>query len=79
MGKRNPNWYRKVRVRLGASLREFARLIGCNHMTVACWEWGRRSPTGPTRILFAVIDEMLEENDPGVVREKLVELGKKVP
>jgi putative transcriptional regulator len=43
-----------VRLRLGKSQSEFARMIGVNVSTLQNWEHGRRRPEGPARALLRV-------------------------
>ncbi len=49
---------------------EFARALGVSVGTVRHWEQGRRQPTGPARVLLALIDRA-----PGVVRDTLKHNG----
>jgi DNA-binding transcriptional regulator YiaG len=44
----------------------FARAIGVSAGTVRNWEQGRRQPTGPARVLLALI-----ERDPAIIRATL--------
>jgi putative transcriptional regulator len=44
----------------------FARVIGVSAGTVRNWEQGRRQPTGPARVLLAMVDR-----NPGVVSATL--------
>jgi putative transcriptional regulator len=46
----------------------FARVIGVSAGTVRNWEQGRRQPTGPARVLLAMVD-----CNPGVVSATLPE------
>ncbi|HBI45853.1 MAG TPA: transcriptional regulator [Planctomycetales bacterium] len=43
-----------VRLRLGKSQSEFARMIGVSASTLQNWEQGRRRPEGPARALLRV-------------------------
>jgi putative transcriptional regulator len=43
-----------VRLRLGKSQSEFARMIGVSVSTLQNWEQGRRRPDGPARALLRV-------------------------
>ena len=43
-----------VRLRLGKSQSEFARMIGVSVSTLQNWEQGRRRPEGPARALLKV-------------------------
>jgi putative transcriptional regulator len=43
-----------VRLRLGKSQSEFARMIGVSISTIQNWEQGRRRPEGPARALLRV-------------------------
>jgi putative transcriptional regulator len=43
-----------VRLRLGKSQTEFARMIGVSVSTLRNWEQGRRRPEGPARALLKV-------------------------
>ncbi len=43
-----------VRLRLGKSQPEFARMIGVSVATLRNWEQGRRRPEGPARALLTV-------------------------
>ena len=45
----------KIRAQTGLSQAEFARSIGVAKGTLLNWEHGRRSPTGPARLLLALI------------------------
>jgi DNA-binding transcriptional regulator YiaG len=51
-----PDDVRDIRVKFGASQREFAALIGINVETLKNWERGRRRPHGPARALLRAID-----------------------
>lgn len=56
----------KVRKATGLSQGKFAKRIGVSAATLKQWEQGRRVPTGPARVLLA----MLAKN-PRVVEETL--------
>ena len=56
----------RIRARTGLSQAQFARSIGVARGTLLNWEQGRRRPTGPARVLLAVIDRR-----PSVVEELL--------
>jgi putative transcriptional regulator len=43
-----------IRMRLGKSQSEFARMIGVSVGTLQNWEQGRRRPEGPARALLTV-------------------------
>ena len=43
-----------IRLRLGKSQSEFARMIGVSVSTLRNWEQGRRRPDGPARALLKV-------------------------
>lgn len=45
---------KSVRLRLGKSQTEFARMIGVSVSTLQNWEQGRRRPHGPARALLRV-------------------------
>lgn len=45
-----------IRARTGLSQGAFARSIGVPRATLLNWEQGRRRPTGPARVLLALID-----------------------
>ena len=47
---------RHVRESLGVSQLSFARLIGVSVNTVQNWEQGRRTPTGPARVLLYIAE-----------------------
>ena len=47
---------RHVRENLGISQNTFARLIGVSVNTVQNWEQGRRTPTGPARVLLYIAE-----------------------
>jgi putative transcriptional regulator len=44
----------KVRGRLGLSQTKFAAALGISADTLQNWEQGRRSPTGPARVLLRI-------------------------
>jgi putative transcriptional regulator len=44
----------KVRDKLGVSQPMFARLLGISEKTLQNWEQGRRTPTGPAKVLLKV-------------------------
>ncbi|MEA2692940.1 MAG: putative transcriptional regulator [Acidobacteriota bacterium] len=44
----------ETRARVGLSQTEFARLLGVSVRTLQEWEQGRRSPSGPARMLLAI-------------------------
>ena len=44
----------KVREKLGVSQPMFARLLGISERTLQNWEQGRRTPTGPAKVLLKV-------------------------
>jgi putative transcriptional regulator len=46
-----------IRLRLGKSQSEFARMIGVSLATLQNWEQGRRRPEGPARALLKVAAE----------------------
>jgi putative transcriptional regulator len=43
-----------IRIKLGRSQSEFARMIGVSISTLQNWEQGRRRPDGPARALLRV-------------------------
>ena len=47
---------RHVRETLGISQGTFAKLIGVSVNTVQNWEQGRRTPTGPARVLLYIAE-----------------------
>ncbi len=49
-----PTEVAKVRDQLGVSQPMFARLLGISEKTLQNWEQGRRTPTGPARVLLKV-------------------------
>ncbi|KXV28071.1 helix-turn-helix domain-containing protein [Gluconobacter japonicus] len=46
-----------IRTRTGLSQAQFARSIGVAKGTLLNWEHGRRQPTGPARVLLAMLDK----------------------
>ena len=56
----------EVRQRTGLSQAEFARSIGVAKGTLLNWEHGRRHPTGPAKVLLALIAKK-----PSVVQDLL--------
>jgi putative transcriptional regulator len=44
----------KVRGKLGLSQSKFAAILGISANTLQNWEQGRRSPTGPARVLLRI-------------------------
>lgn len=55
-----------IRARTGLSQGAFARSIGVAKGTLLNWEHGRRRPTGPAKVLLAMI-----EKRPALVSELL--------
>ena len=55
-----------VRNRTGLSQQKFADSIGVNVETLRNWEYGRRNPRGPAKVLLALIAD-----DPKLVMERL--------
>lgn len=55
-----------IRKKTGQSQGAFATSIGVNTATLQQWEQGRRGPTGPARVLLAMVDRR-----PGIVGEVL--------
>ena len=55
-----------IRRRTGLAQPAFARRIGVSLATLRNWEQGHRSPTGPARVLLALV-----ERNPLVVEETL--------
>ena len=53
---RDSHEVRQVREGLGISQDLFARLIGVSVNTVQNWEQGRRTPTGPARVLLYIAE-----------------------
>jgi len=56
----------KIRKRMKLTPTEFANKYGFNYKTVQHWEKGDRRPTGPARILLAIL-----EREPGIVNKYL--------
>jgi putative transcriptional regulator len=44
----------KVRTKLGLSQSKFAAVLGISADTLQNWEQGRRSPTGPAKVLLKI-------------------------
>jgi putative transcriptional regulator len=44
----------ETRARVGLSQAEFARLLGVSVRTLQEWEQGRRTPSGPARMLLVI-------------------------
>ena len=44
----------KLRGQLGVSQPKFAQLLGISQKTLQNWEQGRRTPTGPAKVLLKV-------------------------
>lgn len=44
----------ETRARVGLSQSEFARLLGVSVRTLQEWEQGRRTPSGPARMLLVI-------------------------
>ena len=44
----------QLRESLGVSQSMFARLLGISEKTLQNWEQGRRTPTGPAKVLLKV-------------------------
>jgi putative transcriptional regulator len=57
-----------IRRRTGLSQPAFARRIGVSLATLRNWEQGHRSPTGPARVLLALVDR-----NPLIVQETLAD------
>jgi putative transcriptional regulator len=55
-----------IRRRTGLAQPAFARRIGVSLATLRNWEQGHRSPTGPARVLLALV-----ERNPLIVAETL--------
>ena len=55
-----------IREKTGLSQPEFAASISVSLGTLRGWEQGRRRPTGPARVLLALIDKR-----PTIVRDEL--------
>lgn len=47
----------KIRGELGLSQGKFAELLGISADTLKNWEQGRRSPTGPAKVLLRIASE----------------------
>lgn len=45
----------KVRGKLGLSQSKFANVLGISPNTLQNWEQGRRSPTGPAKVLLKIV------------------------
>jgi len=56
----SPADIREIRLRLGKSQAEFARMIGVKAATLQNWEQGRRVPEGPARALPKIAAEKPE-------------------
>lgn len=58
----------KVRTKLGLSQSKFAAVLGISADTLQNWEQGRRSPTGPAKVLLKIArkhpEVLLEEVAP---------------
>jgi putative transcriptional regulator len=52
-----PHDIRAIRLALGKSQAQFARMIGVSLSTLQNWEQGRRRPEGPARALLRVTAE----------------------
>jgi putative transcriptional regulator len=57
-----------IRKKAGLSQAAFARRIGVPVATLRNWEQGHRSPTGPARVLLALLDR-----NPRIVEETLTD------
>lgn len=57
-----------IRRGTGLSQPAFANQIGVSVATLRNWEQGHRSPTGPARVLLALVDR-----NPGIVEETLAD------
>jgi putative transcriptional regulator len=51
-----PARIRRIREKLGPTQSAFAKRFGLSERTMAEWELGRQSPTGPASILLRVIE-----------------------
>jgi putative transcriptional regulator len=51
-----PARIRRIREKLGPTQSAFAKRFGLSERTVAEWELGRQSPTGPALVLLRVIE-----------------------
>lgn len=60
-----PAWIRRIRSKYGTQ-RAFAQRFGLSERTVAEWELGRQTPTGPALVLLRVI-----EHEPDAVERAL--------
>ena len=49
-----PSAVGRVRGKLGLSQSKFAALLGISQDTLQNWEQGRRSPTGPAKVLLKI-------------------------
>ncbi len=47
----------KVRGKLGLSQSKFAAVLGISADTLQSWEQGRRSPTGPAKVLLKIANK----------------------
>lgn len=52
----SPTDIRDIRLKFGATQKQFAALVGINVETLRNWEKGRRHPHGPARALLRAID-----------------------
>ena len=50
----------QVRGKLGLSQSKFASLLGISQDTLQNWEQGRRSPTGPAKVLLKIASKHTE-------------------
>ncbi len=55
---------RQIRENLAVSQGDFASLMGVSVDTVQNWEQGRRTPTGPARVLLTIV-----QHQPGILAE----------
>ena len=55
---------RRIRENLSVSQGDFASLMGVSVDTVLNWEQGRRTPTGPARVLLTIV-----QHQPGILAE----------
>ena len=55
---------RQIRESLSVSQGDFASLMGVSVDTVQNWEQGRRTPTGPARVLLTIV-----QHKPGILAE----------
>ena len=51
---------KQVREKLGLSQKEFARALRVSVGTIRNWEQNRRQPTGPARVLLAIVQQQPE-------------------